>query len=72
MKAAERREKREMYCGEKCSEDNDVGACGSIKKHRGEDKREGCEEGGSSLCVTFSSLCRDLKICIQAAWKEES
>lgn len=35
-----RREEREMYCSEERCEDNDVGASGSIKEQREEDKRE--------------------------------
>ncbi len=34
-----RGEQREIYCSEESGEDNDVGASGSIKEQREEDKR---------------------------------
>ena len=58
------RRRRELYCGEESCEDNDVGASGSIKEQRKEDKRRGRYGRWPlfSLHITFSSLWRELKI----------
>lgn len=50
-----------MYCSEESGENNYVGASGSIKEQREENKREGRKEGGCFQHITSLSLCRELK-----------